>query len=283
MKSSVGRIEKLQSCLQPFRLRLREHALYRQMDDVASIAAFMEHHVFAVWDFMSLLKALQRVVTCVDLPWRPVGPARTRRFINEIVLEEESDIIEGVETGHFEFYLRAMRQAGASTAAIDRLIGLLDDGVALDSALDLAYAPDGAAAFVRSTFDAIKDGRAHVIAACFTFGREDSIGTMFENIARVVGSHADELSLFSTYLERHLQLYGEEHGPMAISLICDLCGEDEQKWEEATMASIAALTHRLALWDSISATLLSRPGAAHGVPHPATLPILFAQAETMQA
>ncbi len=87
MANSVGRIEELQNRLQPLRLKLREHPLYRQMDDVASIATFMEHHVFAVWDFMSLLKALQRVATCVDLPWRPVGPARIRRFINEIVLE----------------------------------------------------------------------------------------------------------------------------------------------------------------------------------------------------
>ncbi len=176
-----------------------------------------------------------------------------------------------------------MRQAGASTTAIDRLIGLLDGGVEFGSALDLAQAPSGAAAFVRSTFDAIEDGRAHVIAACFTFGREDSIGTMFENIARVVGSHADELSLFSTYLGRHLQLDGEEHGPMAISLICELCGDDDQKWEEATTASVAALAHRLVLWDSILATLVARSGPAHAVPHPATLPVLFAQAETLRA
>ena len=84
-------IEKLKAAITPARDRVVTHPLYSALDSHEAIVTFMEHHVFAVWDFMSLLKSLQRNLTCVEVPWVPTGPTGSRRLINDIVLVEESD------------------------------------------------------------------------------------------------------------------------------------------------------------------------------------------------
>jgi len=68
----------------------------------------MEHHIYAVWDFMSLLKALQAAVAPAQSPWMPSSRPELRRFINEIVLGEECDEynVAGMRRfiSHFELY-----------------------------------------------------------------------------------------------------------------------------------------------------------------------------------
>ena len=119
---------------------------------------FMETHVFAVWDFMSLLKALQRGLTCVDVPWLPSRFPEARRLINEIVLGEESDVHEGEAVSHFELYRRAMRQCGASTDAIDSFLRQISQGDSIDATLNETRVSAGARRFVRSTFEFLANG-----------------------------------------------------------------------------------------------------------------------------
>src|SRR5262249_26380782 len=105
--------------VRPYRAALRDHAIYSNVSTLEHVRSFMESHVFAVWDFMCLLKALQRSVTCVETPWLPRGDAVTRRLINEIVTGEESDLLpDGMCASHFELYLDAMEEAGANTGPI---------------------------------------------------------------------------------------------------------------------------------------------------------------------
>ncbi len=262
---------QLSQRLEPLRASLDRHPLYARIVSSSTLRVFMEHHVFAVWDFMSLLKGLQRAFTSVELPWRPVGDPITRRLINELVLEEESDEVDGVTIGHFELYLRAMEQVGADTGPIRHLVRLVEQGVPLDQALVLCGAPAAARAFVGTTFALLASGKPHVVAASFTYGREDSIALIFENLARMVRRDGEGASLFLRYLERHVELDGDDHGPKAVAMMRQLCGHDAALWEEATEAAVRSLEARHAFWSGIAALLPATVAEA-----PSGLPLVAA-------
>jgi len=250
---------RLQTRIQPYREQLAAHPLYSSMETLEDLQAFLASHVFAVWDFMSLLKALQRGLTCVDVPWLPTVDPASRRFINEIVLGEESDSVGGQTFSHFELYLEAMRECGADCAPVDRFVELLRRGSGVGAALVEAGAAAAAADFVRSTFSVIESGALPAIAAAFTFGREDLIPEMFRGFVRGLNaSMPGQVSTFLFYLERHIEVDGDDHGPLALRLIGQLCGDDEEKWMQATEAAEAALKSRLALWDAIYAGITTR-------------------------
>jgi hypothetical protein len=224
----------------------------------------MQSHVFAVWDFMSLLKALQSQLTCTAVPWSPTPFPASRRFINEIVLGEESDIYGTRAISHFELYLQAMRESGASTHTIDTLIQQLREGSTVSAALALCGAPEHAQRFVQTTFQIIERGEIHATAAAFTFGREDLIPEMFRGFLRDLdaGQYTHEgsqihrsLRTLRWYFDRHIEVDGEDHGPMALRMISELCGDDARKWTEAAEAAETALRSRIALWDGIATSL----------------------------
>ena len=249
---------KLQDRLKPMYDRLAEHRLYPAFQRLEDLQVFMENHVFAVWDFMSLLKRLQRGLTCVEIPWTPTKHAGSRRLVNEIVLGEESDVYEGVAVSHFELYLRAMREIGASTHAMEGVIFQIGQGEDIEDVLDGAPIPEAARKFVRSTFAVIESGRLHEIAAAFTFGREDLIPDLFRGFLRDQDEQlSGSLGTFRWYLDRHIELDGEEHGPMALQMVSDLCGADPEKWSEAEAAAVEALEARLAFWDGIAGLIES--------------------------
>ena len=112
--------------------------------------------------------------------------------------------------------------------------------------------------FLHFTFDAVLNKDVHVIAAIFTFGREDLIPDMFLEIVRQVDEESKQsLSLLTYYLERHIEVDGGEHGPMALNMISQLCGNDENKWKEATDASVKAMQMRINLWNGVQKSLSS--------------------------
>jgi hypothetical protein len=253
---SADHLQALKTRLEPLYTRLAAHPLYRSFHSIEDIRAFMQFHVFAVWDFMSLLKALQRELTSIDVPWLPTPDPATRRLLNEIVLGEESDVYEGRAASHFELYLEAMEAAGASTQVIHSVIHSLRSGTPVAQALQQANAPAAAQAFVAETFRVIASGRPHLMAAAFTFGREDLIPDVFRGFIRDQDTRLDgQLALFRWYLDRHIEVDGEEHGPMALQMVANLCGDDQDKWREAGDAAVQAIEARLALWDVITAYL----------------------------
>jgi hypothetical protein len=259
--NSSEQLQTLAERLRPLYDRLAHHPLYRNFAAIEDLHLFMEAHVFAVWDFMSLLKTLQRALTGIDIPWLPSRFPESRRLVNEIVLGEESDIYGTQAISHFELYLRAMREAGASTDAIDSLIAQLRKGTDLSAALALCGAPEHARRFVQTTFQIIEQGELHAVAAAFTFGREDLIPEMFRGFLRDLDDASLERSVKTLrwYLDRHIEVDGEDHGPMALRMIAELCGEDARRWSEASQAAETALRARIALWDGIAASLERRP------------------------
>ncbi|HET9502756.1 MAG TPA: DUF3050 domain-containing protein [Hymenobacter sp.] len=257
-------IKDLQTELQPARQQLVDHSLYYRIRSLEDLRVFMAHHVFAVWDFMSLLKALQRDLTCTTLPWVPVGNPATRRLINEIVLEEETDVDpEGRATSHFELYLRAMREAGADTAPAERLLAALAEGASVPAALAAAGAPAAVQDFVKHTFAVIAAGQPHAVAAAFTFGREDVIPDMFRHLVADLGRRfPGQLDTFIYYLNRHIELDEENHAPLAQQMVRELCGTDLLRWQQAAEVAQQGMAARVAFWDGIQAALAHEPAAA---------------------
>jgi hypothetical protein len=252
-------LELIRRRIAAVRAELIEHPVYRQIDNLAALRIFMQHHVFAVWDFMSLLKALQRQLTCVDVPWLPAADRLGCRLVNEIVLGEESDADgQGGFASHFELYLRSMRQCGASTQHMDRFVDSLRNGHSPSAALHVSEAPAAAREFVTHTMDVVVQSDLPVLAAVFTFGREDLLPDVFERIVQELNELAGgELQDFIYYLQRHIELDGGEHGPLAHRLIAELCGGDPAKWESAASAAHSTLLARKALWDGIRAAIAS--------------------------
>ena len=239
------------------RRALLEHRLYGQLQTLENLTAFMEHHAFAVWDFMSLLKALQARLTCVDVPWRPVGNAQVRRLVNEIVLGEESDVLpSGGAASHFELYLQAMQEAGADTSQMNQFIQQLESGKTVAESLEQASVSPAVAAFVRQTFEVIGRGRPHEIAAAFTYGREDLIPEMFTQLVHGLDRQfPGKVATLRYYLERHIALDGDEHGEMGRQMVALLCDGDACREQEATQAAVDALRSRIRLWDGIAQAL----------------------------
>ncbi|ALD21607.1 DUF3050 domain-containing protein [Hymenobacter sp. DG25A] len=252
-------ISLLQQQLAPVRQQLVAHNVYQSLQNMQDLRVFMEHHVFAVWDFMSLLKALQRELTCVQVPWVPRGNPATRRLINDIVLEEETDVdMHGRPTSHFELYLRSMEECGADTRPIYRLLAALAAGASVAEALEQAQAPASVRQFVLGTFAIIDSGQPHAIASAFTFGREDVIPDMFRHlVADLRQRFPGQLDTFTYYLDRHIQLDEEVHTPLAQQMVRELCGPQAQRWQDCLDVATHCIEARMALWEGIHQHLLA--------------------------
>ena len=245
-------IEHIQKEITSLREELKSHRLYQQLQTIEDIKIFTQDHVFAVWDFMSLLKTLQRELTCVSVPWVPRKKGKLTQFINEITLAEESDVdLSGESKSHFEMYLDAMRHMGSETHKIEVFLSKIHQNSSIEEALDFAEVPEAVKNFVKVTFKTIYSNDTHKVAAAFTFGREDLIPDMFIEI--IHQTHEQEsFKDFLYYLNRHVELDGDSHGPLSLDMIVELCGDDQQKWSEVLVTAKEALEVRISLWDYIA-------------------------------
>ena len=173
---------KILDVTQDERDALFSHKIYSSIKNIDDLHIFMENHIFAVWDFMSILKTLQKELTCTDVPWAPKGGGTPARLLNEIVTEEESDIDNyGDYRSHFEMYYQAMNEAGANTKKIESFLNNLHLGV--NKSLDKSSSPMPAVNFVKTTFSMLENAPIHVVASMFTFGREEVIPNMFRSVS----------------------------------------------------------------------------------------------------
>lgn len=247
-------ITEINSKIQSQKETLLHHTLYEKVKTIEDLHQFLECHVYAVWDFMSLLKALQSKLTCTTTPWFASVNPQTRYLINEIVLAEESDLtLDGKRLSHFEMYVDAMKDCGANTIELATFITDVLDTKNVFIAIKQSNLHPNVKAFLDFTFRIIEEGKTHKIAAAFTFGREDLIPNMFTEILKNFQQNFPEtdLSKLIYYFERHIELDTDEHGPMAMEMINELCGNDSKKWMEVEEVSFLALEKRIELWDAI--------------------------------
>jgi len=246
-------IEKIRKNIEPLRQEIMNHKVYSVINDLDDLRIFMKYHVYAVRDFMSLLKALQNNLTCTSIPWFPKGSADTRFLINEIVVGEESDVdLFGNRKSHFELYLDAMHQCDANTLPIQKFIDSLKVSGNFNEAYQSSETPDEAKDFVNFTFKIIDSTKDYLQSAIFTFGREDLIPGMFISMINDIDKKfPDSISIFKYYLERHIEIDGDHHSHLALQMTSNLCGDNDEYWHEVELASIESLKKRKALWDGV--------------------------------
>lgn len=245
--------------LRPLRERLDQHPIYGAIECLEDLRTFMRHHVFSVWDFMSIIKYLQGHIAPTSLPWHPVGDPAVRYFINQLVLEEESDSAPSPDgspryASHFELYCEAMSEIGADGEAPKRLLArLADEG--LEQALQHPEVPLPSRLFCETTFAFIEDDKPHEVAAALAFGRETLIPPMFRRILERMGVSREQAPTFHFYLERHIHLDEDFHGPLALQLLDRLCADDPERIQEAETAAEEALCARIRFWDGVLAAI----------------------------
>ena len=226
---------------------LCQHEIYDRLNDLKSLRHFMSYHVFAVWDFMSLLKSLQKEITCVEVPWRPsTYSPELVRFINQIVVGEESDLdSDGNAISHFELYLKGMNEVGVSPSGLfDFLPELRTETLA-----------SGVREFVSENLRLARGGHPVEVASAFFFGREKLIPSMFTSMVEVLRREDVEAPTFLYYLERHIEVDGEEHGPLALKCLDELIKGSKENEDLAMRAGLNALYLRKLLWDECLRTM----------------------------
>ena len=247
--------------VEPFQNKLATHRIYKAVRSTAGLQTFMKNHVFAVWDFMTLTKTLQRSLTCIDTPWLPPSNPLAARLINEIVLCEETDEAgNGEYLSHYAIYLKALDEIGADAGPIQRFEAAIRADNSVEEAFEASQINDATKTFVRSTLS-FADGRDHEVAASLLLAREDLIPVMFDRVLRemdveegssqrlvrsikraaerlptrirrsvptpirsgITDFSDDPRYHFRLYLARHVELDGAEHGPMGRRLLMSLC------------------------------------------------------------
>lgn len=252
----MDQLKQIKTELQPLMQKIAQHPLFNTLKTldkstiIGALRVMSQYHVYAVYDFMCLLKALQRSVSCVSVPWFPPVDALGAHLVNQILVEEEGDIsYDNRYLCHFELYLEAMEECQANTQGIRAFLEQLQSGIVIHEALAADYVPESARQFVKTTFQLI-DMKIHQIAAGFVLGREDITAKMFYPILMKL-EQLHVANKFAYYFRRHIELDEGSHAPKGYQLLMNLCGSDPIKWQEAKHASVIALTARIFLLNDI--------------------------------
>lgn len=236
---------------------LENHSLLvtNTIQTIDDLRIFMENHVFAVWDFMSLTKNLQHSIVPSGVVWVPTDENRSdaARLINEIILCEETDIsVDGRSyMSHFDLYKMAMLEIGADTTRIDDFIEQVKKH-GYPEFLNVLYDEKiwPAIDFVKSTFSTIENG-PHCVAASFCYGRETVLPNLFRRIIRQLNINSLDAPRFHYYLDRHIEVDGDDHGPGAEKIVEILCKNNPILIHEAENSAIEAIQARIKFFDAI--------------------------------
>jgi hypothetical protein len=246
--------------VRPLQEQLNAHPVYEKIRRLEDLRCFMVHHIYSVWDFMSLIKYLQQRIAPIQVPWGPSGSPSLRYFINQLVLEEESDAAPPAADGspvymsHFELYCGAMREVGADPGTALEFVNKAQmEGI--HAALGSGLAPEPSSTFTATTFRFIETDQPHVVAAALALGREHIIPNMFRAFLDRMSITSADAPAFHFYLNRHIHLDEDFHAPLSIRMVEELCGDDLTRGQEAEQAAREALQARIRFWDGVAAAL----------------------------
>ena len=249
------RFEMASQTIAPLRDKLLAHRVYDMLTSMKALRVFMEYHCYAVWDFMCLLKCLQNKLTCTQIPWKNMENTDAARMVNEIVVAEETDVRRDGHgyASHYTLYVEAMEEIGANTDTLCRFADLIGEGMPWAQAAKRAEVPVAAAEFMSHTLEICQDHPPYEVAAFFLFGRENLIPDMFRKIVEgLADSENVSIDAFRYYLDRHIGIDEEEHGPASVRMMKSMCGDNDMRWRLVKRAAEESLIARIKLWDGIA-------------------------------
>ena len=239
--------------------KLNSHKLFETSINFfeKELSTFMQYHVYAVWDFMSIVKSMQNYICPSSFPWKPSKYTKNgiAHLINEIVFSEESDVDDkGNYFSHFDLYIKSMNDVGADTSNIMNLIENYEYDHTHNTFLNIS-APKEGLSFIENTFKCIKTSKLSNIAAIFTFGRETTIPDMFLKILNKIDSENLKYANLRLYINRHIEVDSSRHGPLSLKLFEYTCNDNQEIYDEAICYAIDSIDKRIQLWDGVLAEI----------------------------
>ena len=222
---------------------LYDHPLYNSIKTPNHIRQYMYNQVWCVWDFMTLVKSIQLKLIPPSILWQPPKYPTLAAYIYEVLLTEETDksIRQNENASHFQTYLEAMQQSKVDTKAIDKFIELLRSGASFDKAITKCDIHKEAREFVENTY-AFANSELHISTAVFCLSREGIIPGIFNSLLSNLNLDKD-FQILNWYLNRHIYLDSESHGPLSIKLFKTVV-DTKKKEKEALEAALSALKAR---------------------------------------
>ena len=269
----LSRLAAIETRIAPLRKRLRQHRIYESLKSLDDVRRFMEVHVFALWDFMHLVKCLHRAPSTAEATCPPKKrfkkSAGVQSLVDEMVQNYANDLNErGERMATFRMYLDAMEQLGAETKCVASFLGDCGDcgdlragdlGPVVGPSLLSCRAPRGAADFTAYTCQVIDSSKDHKVAASLVFGRQslivDALLRALGEVERREGTRVDK---FRFLLSKYKSLYANNWPALSYQVLVELCGYSDEKWKEAEEAAVGALKARIALWDATHDYLVFR-------------------------
>ena len=169
-----------------------------------------------------------------------------------------------------------MDKAGANQKPILYFLNMLENGKSWPKALEtlnprkkknlfsnqkkIPYAPHQALEFTRSTLE-ICEGPLNRRIAAFTLGRETVLPNLFQKTLQLLATvHTQsesrcDLSMLKYYLDRHIELDGDSHGPMCAKLFDRYCLKDAATRSDTFYTLCEVLDQRIALWDAVESLM----------------------------
>ena len=238
---------------------LHNHEIYTRITTHDQLSIFMQTHVFAVLDFMFLLKSLQKAYTNTNVMWTSTNLPKIGRFVNSIVVGEETDeIVIGNMTyimSHFELYKLAMHEVGCDTTLIDSLVNHIKNQQSPTTNHIRVWLHQNKDKIGNHVLDFVLttlmfvDSDSHITASAFLYGREDPIPQMFRNFLEK-STNINNYPFLKAYMERHIEVDSGEHGPMARQILNTLTTSDKIG-EEIENAGKIAIQARINLWSGV--------------------------------
>jgi hypothetical protein len=241
---------KLISEIENETLTLINHPLYNSIKTEEDVRIYMFNQVWCVWDFMTLVKSIQLNIVPSNILWMPPKYPELGAYIYEVLLTEETDKGYNSETNssHFQTYLKAMYESKVDTSSVAAFIKLLENGFDFGTATEKCGIHDEAKEFISTTFEFAKS-ELHISTAVFCLSREGVIPDIFMNLLANV-SLSNNFKIFNWYLNRHIYLDSQSHGPLSIKLFKTIV-DTPKKQDEALHASLKALKARNKFFDYI--------------------------------